>query len=255
MNNFEYYRKNIITDISKHYDILHIIIYIISYTYRPFNNLLKYSLLSSLYIIISINLLSEHLSAEHQYPYDWGNLQSNNGWEEVSRTDRVTVYKKYLKASPLPALRAELISSVNLQKLIKAAWLVEESVQIFPNAYIDSAGVYLKTSDSSYTAFQIIDIPFMSPRLYQFNSIQTENSIHWANALNLNHNPKNMLIPPVNFGSWEIINLGKKSKIIYRICTDPGGDVPLWIVNLANQKYLPLILLDLENYAERFIEN
>ena len=57
----------------------------------------------------------------------------------------------------------------------------------------------------------------------------------------------------MNFGSWEIQSLGNQSKIIYRVCTDPGGDIPLWIVEQANQRYLPLMLLDIETYSKEKI--
>ena len=130
---------------------------------------------------------------------------------------------------------------------------LKKSIDIFPNAYITDAGVYNKRSDTSYTAFQIFDIPFLSPRLYQFNSIRIGNNIHWTktDTLNSNLNSKELLIPPVNFGSWEIQSSGNQSKIIYRICTNPGGNIPLWIVEQANHHYLPLMLLDLETYAQK----
>ncbi len=79
------------------------------------------------------------------------------------------------------------------------------------------------------------------------------NSIHWVqtDTLNKSFNQDDILLPPVNFGSWQVEKYGDKSKLIYRLCTDPGGGVPLWIVKLANQRYLPQMLLDLETYASR----
>ena len=41
-----------------------------------------------------------------------------------------------------------------------------------------------------------------------------------------------------------------KTKLIYKLCTDPGGDIPLWIIELANKKYLPQMLIDLETFAK-----
>ena len=58
-----------------------------------------------------------------------------------------------------------------------------------------------------------------------------------------------MLLPPVNFGSWTVEQYSDQSKLTYRLCTDPGGRVPLWIVEQANQRYLPQMLVDLEKYA------
>jgi len=182
-------------------------------------------------------------------------LQNNEGWELVKKTDRVQILIKQLNVSPLPAFRAELISNVDSDRLADVAWLVEKSSDIFPNAYIIDAGVYYKRSDTSYTAFQEFDIPFLASRLYQFNSIRLGNIIHWTrtDTVNLSFNPDELLLPPVNFGSWEIQSLGNQSKIIYRVCTDPGGDIPLWIVEQANQRYLPLMLLDIETYSKEKI--
>ena len=171
----------------------------------------------------------------------------------IKETDRVTIFRKQLNDSPLPSYRAEIISDVEMNLLADAAWLVEKSTEVFPNAYIIDAGVYQRRSDTSYTAFQIFDIPFLSPRLYQFDSIRHGNNIHWVrtDTVSAGHNPENLLLPPVNFGSWEVEETGKQSKITYRLCTDPGGNVPLWIVKQANQYNLPLLLIDLEAYAQK----
>ena len=188
----------------------------------------------------------------HQYPHGWDDLQSNEGWELIKQTERVKIFSKVMDVSPLPAFRAEIISDVGVNKLADAAWLVEKSTEVFPNAYIRDAGIYHRRSDTSYTAFQVFDIPFLSPRLYQFNSTRIGNSIHWArtDTLNSSFNPDELLLPPVNFGSWDVTNLGDQSQLIYRICTNPGGNVPLWIIEQANQHYLPLMLVDLETYVK-----
>ena len=204
-------------------------------------------------IIYSISLLYTLAGNDHQYPQAWDELQSNEGWELIKKTDRVKVFSKKISASPLSAHRAEIISPLDMESLIRTAWLVEKSTDIFPNAYIEKAGIYIRNGETGYTAFQVFDIPFMTPRLYQFNSIRMGNSIHWArtDTLDKSFNHDDILLPPVNFGSWQVEKYGDKSKLIYRLCTDPGGGVPLWIVKLANQRYLPQMLLDLETYASR----
>ena len=200
-------------------------------------------------------LLCYLLASDHQYPKSWDALQNNNGWDLIKTTDRVKIFSKELDISPLPAFRAEMISDVDLDNLVDAAWLVEKSTEVFPNAYITDAGVYNRKNDTSYTAFQVFDIPFLVPRLYQFNSIRIGNSIHWTktDTINSSLNSDKLMLPPVNFGSWEVQNSANQSKIIYHVCTDPGGNVPLWIVEQANQRYLPLMLIDLENYAKKII--
>ena len=195
------------------------------------------------------------MASGHQYSQSWEDLQNNQGWELTKTTDRVKIYRKSIDVSPVAAFRAEIFSDVDVNKLADAAWLIEKSTEVFPNAFIIDAGVYYRRSDTSYTAFQVFDIPFLSPRLYQMNSIRIGNSIHWVrtDTVNLSFNPDELLLPPVNFGSWEVKNSGDQSHLIYRVCTDPGGNVPLWIVEQANQRYLPLMLVDLEAYAKEKI--
>lgn len=209
--------------------------------------------------IFKINLLlllfPLHLlfSNDHQYPKSWDELQNNDGWKLIKETDRVKIYSKQLEVSPLPAFKAEIISDVRADRLVDAAWLVEKSSEVFPNAYITDAGIYHRRGDTSYIAYQIFDIPFLSSRLYQFNSIRLGNSIHWvrADALSPDYNPDKLLLPPVNFGSWNVEKMGNQSKLTYRLCTDPGGNIPLWVVKQANQYNLPQLLIDLEAYAKK----
>ena len=185
---------------------------------------------------------------EHQYPDGWEELQSELGWELIKNSEQIKIYSKKISVSPLPAYKAELISIVSKDSLINTAWNVENSMEVFPNAYIADAGIYNWNGDTGYTAFQVFDIPFLSPRLYQFNSIFRGNSIHWAKTDTI-ENINNMLLPPVNFGSWEVEDFDDQSKLIYRLCTNPGGKIPIWIVKQANQHYLPQMLLDLERHA------
>ena len=206
-----------------------------------------------LQLLLIVNILLFILMASgHQYPQGWDELQSDEGWKLVKNTERIKIFSKELDVAPLPAFRAEMMSDVTVNKLADVAWLVEKSTEVFPNAYIIDAGIYYLRSDTSYTAFQIFDIPFLAPRLYQFNSIRIKNNIHWVrtDTVNSSFNPDELLLPPVNFGSWEVKKIGDQSQLIYRVCTDPGGDIPLWIIEQANQRYLPLMLKDLEDYAK-----
>ena len=203
------------------------------------------------YLLLTPYSLLLLLASNHPYPQSWNALQNNEGWELIKEMDRVKIFSKQLEDSPQPSNKAEIISDVEMYLLADAAWLVENSTEIFPNAFIMDAGVYHRRSDTSYTAFQVYDIPFLSPRLYQFDSIRHGNSIHWVrtDTVSAGHTPENLLLPPVNFGSWEVEQVENQSKLTYRLCTDPGGNVPLWIVEQANQRYLPQMMLDIESFA------
>ena len=82
------------------------------------------------------------LASPHPYPPSWNDLQNNEDWKLVKEADRVLVYSKLLPDSPIPALKAVILSDVKMEKLADAAWLVEKSTVVFPNAFIIDAGVY-----------------------------------------------------------------------------------------------------------------
>ena len=193
------------------------------------------------------------VGSEHHYPSYWDELHNNNGWELIQKTSRVNIFSKNISISSLPIYKVEMISELDMEYLLLAAWDIEKSKEAFPNAYIIDSGIYTYNSNKSYTAYQVFDIPFMSPRLYQFHSILLNNSIHWNRTTNLNNNlnPNNYILPPLNFGSWTVEKKQDKTKLTYRLCTDPGGNVPIWIIELANQKYLPHMVLDLEKFAKK----
>ena len=91
------------------------------------------------FILISSSILS---ASNHLFPQSWNEFQSNDGWELIKETERVKVYNKQLGVFPLPAYRAEITSDVEIERLVDAAWLVEKSIEVFPNAFIIDAGIY-----------------------------------------------------------------------------------------------------------------
>ncbi len=191
------------------------------------------------------------MASDITYPAGWKELQEDSNWELVSENDQVMMYQKAISVSPIPAFKAVLHTTAKPNSLIQTAWLVEKSPEIFTDAFIKDAGIYLHHSPHFYTAFQIIDIPVLAPRLYQFTSLLTGNTIHWVSADTLASasDQDDFIIPKVNFGSWEVIKGDEENMIVYRVCTDPGGSVPAWIVNKINRKYLPKMMMDLEKYA------
>ena len=114
-------------------------------------------------IIYCIALLYTLSGDDHQYPQAWDELQSDEGWELIKETDRIKVFSKEISSSPLPAYRTEMISALDMETLIRTAWQVEKSMEVFPNAYIIEAGIYKWNGEAGYTAFQMFDIPFMAP--------------------------------------------------------------------------------------------
>jgi len=60
------------------------------------------------------------------------------------------------------------------------------------------------------------------------------------------------ILTPVNYGSWEIIPLGTgRSRMIYRVASDPGGRLPRAAINLVTGRTLPDNMLQFEAEAKR----
>ena len=144
-------------------------------------------------IVCYLFLVGFVFTSNHTYPKYWDILQNNEDWELIKDLENIAIFTKKLPNSGLSVYKAELLSTLPPNLLIQVAWEVENSVEVFPNAFIIEAGIYSYYSDTSYTGYQVFDIPFLSKRLYQFNSIRRSNSVFWNSTHNLEDdlNPNN----------------------------------------------------------------
>jgi hypothetical protein len=186
------------------------------------------------------------------YPAGWTDLHDSTGWELVDRNGRVTSYTKSLPVSPVPAIRVELETRAAPERLLEHVWAVDRYPETLPSAHITAAGI-LERRGSRQRAWQVVDAPFLTPRLYVYDHYFQDSRIFWIGVPDASPVPgqEATLIPPVSFGSWEVVPEEDHHRLIYRACTDPGGRVPAWIVAQANRQALPRMLLELEQAALR----
>ena len=190
-------------------------------------------------------------SQDFQYPPEWHELFSDSGWTLITKKERIRVFEKPILASPIPAFRVELVTPASTEALLNVAWAVDQYPETLSSAYIVKAGFNHRNSAQHQQGWQIMDIPFLAPRLYQFDHIRHLSRIDWIST-QFNHPedfPEQLIIPPVNFGSWEVLESDGETKLIYRVCTNPGGVVPSWIVRKTSRNYIPDMLLELEEAA------
>ena len=190
-------------------------------------------------------------SQDFQYPPEWHELFSDSGWTLITKKERIRVFEKPILVSPVPAFRVELVTPVSTEALLNVAWAVDQYPETLSSAYIVKAGFNHRNSAQHQQGWQIMDIPFLAPRLYQFDHIRHLSRIDWIST-QFNHpedSPEQLIIPPVNFGSWEVLESDGETKLIYRVCTNPGGVVPSWIVRKTSRNYIPDMLLELEEAA------
>ena len=190
-------------------------------------------------------------SQDFQYPPEWHELFSDSGWTLITKKERIRVFEKPILVSPVPAFRVELVTPVSTEALLNVAWAVDQYPETLSSAYIVKAGFNHRNSAQHQQGWQIMDIPFLAPRLYQFDHIRHLSRIEWISTqFNQPEDfPEQLIIPPVNFGSWEVLESDGETKLIYRVCTNPGGVVPSWIVRKTSRNYIPDMLLELEEAA------
>ena len=190
-------------------------------------------------------------SQDFQYPPEWNELFSDSGWTLITKKERIRVFEKPILASPIPAFRIELVTPASAEALLNVAWEVDLYPETLSSSYIVKAGFNHRNSAQYQQGWQIMDIPFLAPRLYQFDHIRHLSRIEWISTQfnQLEDFPEQLIIPPVNFGSWEVLKFDGENKLIYRVCTNPGGSVPSWIVSKTSRNYIPDMLLELEEAA------
>ena len=190
-------------------------------------------------------------SQDFQYPPEWHELFSDSGWTLITKKERIRVFEKPMLVSPVPAFRVELVTPASTEALLNVAWAVDQYPETLSSAYIVKAGFNHRNSAQYQQGWQIMDIPFLAPRLYQFDHIRHLSRIEWISTqFNQPEDfPEQLIIPPVNFGSWEVLESDGETKLIYRVCTNPGGIVPSWIVRKTSRNYIPDMLLELEEAA------
>lgn len=175
-------------------------------------------------------------------PPAWEALHDSADWKLIVQNDSLRVYTKLLPVASIPALRVEIETTASPQTLLNLAWSVERYPTLFDAVYVTRAGV-IEKGDTAQVGWQVIETPLLHPRLYVFRQIRSQHRIDWVQVPLEGESPcSSCVLPTVNFGSWEVVPFQGRTRLIYRVCTNPGGSVPAWLVDQANRRYLPKML-------------
>ena len=203
--------------------------------------------------IIFLILLGSFGFSKEKYPDIWNKLMNHKEWEYVRETEKYQLFKSTFDKYSIPAFKIEMILKAHPQTILDVAWNVSEYPETLPSAYITQAGIF-QNQDSTQIAWQIMDIPFMVPRLYQYRHVRKQNRVDWYNTVFKQHLEPNIITASTNVGSWRISKKGEKNILTYIVLTDPGGLVPAWIIKQAQMKYLPQMLMEAEDTALKLIK-
>lgn len=200
-------------------------------------------------------------------------LDAEEGWEvhKLDAKGGVDVYKKEIAGLAVPAFKGIKVMDVDSTVLFDAIIDIDHQTGLSDDIPLVESHV-LKASGNTIDFWQYLDVPgwTLANDRYWF----ARGTIHrdvggtaghhkwtwedidpaafptaWDQARAID---EDAVLIGQNLGSWECIPQGPgKTKLIYRVVSDPGGKLPKSAQSLATGKTLPDNLLQFEAEAKR----
>lgn len=179
-------------------------------------------------------------------------------WEEASKSDRVVIYKRERPGTSFKEVKA--VGVINAP-----SWVVKNVIddkgrykEFMP--YTKASDVIKKERDVIIT-YQRLDTPIISNRDYTIRVKDESRRLPdgrivyksaWSSANHLGPKEKDGVVRvKVNEGYWLLEEQGPNAtKATYYLFTDPGGNLPAFIVNSANSTAIPDLFKAVEGQAQ-----
>jgi hypothetical protein len=171
------------------------------------------------------------------------------GWKRVAESEGITVYQREVPNSRIREVKA----IGELESPVERVWEVINDVLKYPQfmPYMKETRFIADAGNGAQYVYHYIDPPFIDQRDYTLklsNRIDAASKTyerHWTMAAEgIGPAPRKGVVRlSLCDGAWILKATGPHTtKVTYWVYTDPGGAVPLWIVNKANHKSLPEVV-------------
>lgn len=175
-------------------------------------------------------------------------------WRLTKEKHGVQVYQRKVGFSSVDEVRGEAVLDVPAEVLFRVLGDVESYPGVLPPTVVARR---LKEEQGARFFYTEINPPLIQRRFYCIRS-QTERRPD--GALRVEWSLANELCPPTqrrmvrvedNAGAWTLRPLDEhRTRVIYQAHTNPGGEIPAWIVNEATAGQLPDIFRALRKAAD-----
>ncbi|MCB9742860.1 MAG: hypothetical protein H6741_05110 [Alphaproteobacteria bacterium] len=217
--------------------------------------------LAGLSLLLSAVALATPPAAEIQ-----AGLDSDAGWTQVTVSQGVTVYKKDLPGVEVPALKGVKEVDVNSDTLFDV--IADINGQPKVNDMLRESAI-IKEEGPTIWFYQVLDSPFPASDRYwvlkgqnlrDIGGVDGHHKQTWellpetsfAKVHTAVKDKYDAVLTPLNYGSWEVEPLGpNKSRLTYRVVSNPGGNIPDGAFAWGSEKSLPNNLLVFENAAKK----
>jgi carbon monoxide dehydrogenase subunit G len=168
-----------------------------------------------------------------------------NPWKVVKSADGITVWSRKVPSSRLQEIKAETAVRAPLERV----WEVLTDVERFPEfmPYVQEVRILGPAESRGRYEYHRIDPPIVNSRDYTlrtFNEVDETQGVYrrcWVLADGKGPEPPEGVVRIQTCrGQWTLTRLdASKTRVEYYVHTDPGGFIPVWLVNKANAVTLP----------------
>lgn len=177
------------------------------------------------------------------------------GWQAVLDRDGVHVEVREVPGSRVQEIRGQAVVGASPEVLFAILRDARAYADIVPH---NESVTLLRTTGDEAVYHMVIHPPWLSRRDYCVRStpITLGNGTYlarWSLATDSCPAPGRSVVRiQRNEGFWMLspTQAGKATQVTYQGITDPGGQVPAWIVNRASPRELPTIFRGLRRAAE-----
>ncbi len=170
------------------------------------------------------------------------------GWKRVKERESLCVYARKLEGSPIRQVMAKSIIEASPQAVLNAITDYPHYTEFMP--YVAHSAV-LKQEAGAQWVFQQLRFPWpISDRYYTIKLTVDERPdpeyyrVNWVLADEPKREGEGEPTKE-NRGYWALRALEGRpgmTHVVYFVHTDPGGDLPPWIANLANKRAVPKVI-------------
>lgn len=166
-------------------------------------------------------------------------LAQKKKWELVEKNDFMKIYSRMPESSSFKELKINLIINAPLSSIVA----VLDNVSAYPDwIYSCTESYFVKEKKEGHSIYYILlDLPWpLSDRDIVSKSHMKQNSKNLKITINTKNisgkvkKKEDVVRVPKNIIKWEIEPITKnKSEINYYVKSNPGGLLPVWLVNMS----------------------
>lgn len=169
------------------------------------------------------------------------------GWTEAKRSDNLVIF--YKDNDRLQA--REILAYTEIEAKPEAVYRVVTDFESWPQFMPSAKAVKIvkRMSAVEFIMYEVISPPLVSDRDFYMHVKLTPGTpanggvfkSQWTSLADFAPPTDGIVRMPVNEGSWtyEPIDDGKRTRVVYSQLAHPGGSLPNWLVNRSTVSLIP----------------